>query len=598
MGLKNQALHVMLANPHLSPFSVVERPTLRHDWMLVDHLIMRFKVKASDYVERDPRASVLNMARTLAEHYNQERCAAECLILVKDGSGAQKPAVRDNRDRYPLAPHLDFCRRNADAIDYATLKLLCDMGMKNQVFLVTGCEWGRGGPCESNSGDVVFHLHVATDHIGTVARPPGVQRVFVTTFANPSHGHLEFLKAACQKSASTEADTLMVELANILPGTVTVCTADSDVIAVFTACGREGLTLRLANMSYKGDRPMHGSTFANLLMGSPDTSLLRPKDSDLEGRESRFRTLYDISPDDDHLGEQLEILHGEWESLVLDESQDPALPQQLARYFYLGGIRGSVYGEFLTRLFELNPDGKADVACRIITTILVGPQGWKSKCAFLDIFKLLPECHDTDDSEAADENRKTCCGEVAVEGNGRTVDTKRSHANLNKLSKLYMEAVVPRFSNGRYLRLNKMGPHLYIRIKQDVAKCDRLKHKLLVFMILFGTDYTRTFNGLGPKGLLKAGLNPQFSKWCEDLKAAWHDEDPERTLKRYHVLYKKLAGMARIPEKTQTRWTQHNSALAFRTMKYVYDLWRLKHPKASRAYGFCVDENNVMTYIE
>lgn len=186
MGLKNQALHVMLANPHLSPFDVIERPTERYDWMLVDHLIMRFKVKASDYVEADRLASIENMARTLAEHYNRDRWTSECLILVKDGRGAQKPSVRETRDRYPLAPHLDICRRNADAIDYLTLKLLRDTNVaKKAVFLVTGRDWGsRDILCESNNEDVVFHLKNEVDGIGTVARPPGVHGAYVASFAN------------------------------------------------------------------------------------------------------------------------------------------------------------------------------------------------------------------------------------------------------------------------------------------------------------------------------------------------------------------------------------------------------------------------------
>lgn len=604
MGLKNQALHVMLANPHLSPFDVIERPTERYDWMLIDHLIMRFKVKASDYVEGDRLASIENMARTLAEHYNRDRWTSECLILVKDGRGAQKPAVRETRDRYPLAPHLDFCRRNADAIDYLTLKLLRDTNVaKKAVFLVTGRDWGssRDILCESNNEDVVLHLKNEVDGIGTVARPPGVHGAYVASFANrPLEGHLVFLDGACRKSSSTEADTLMVELANALPGTVLVCTADSDVIAVLTACGREGLTLRLANTSYDSNRPMHSSAFGDLLAEAPTVGGLRTTDADFEARRPRFRTLYDIAEDDDHLGEEeLELLHGEWESLVADKDQDSTLPQRLARYFYLSGIRGSVYGEFLTRVFKLNATDKAEVARKILARLaVVGPRGLKSKSAFVDTFEMLPACHDAVASEGSAVNNKRCGGELTAEDDACVASSKRLLERMNKLSKLYMEGKVPRFSHGRYLRLTKMGSHLYVRVKQDVAKYRRLKHKLLVLLILFGTDYTRTFRGLGPKGLLKVGANDRFASWCDDLKAAWDNEDRAASLEQYHVLYKTLAFMAKIPDKTQASWTPTRSSLTFRTMKYVYDLWSLTHPKGSEAYGFRVDENSVMTFAE
>lgn len=74
------------------------------------------------------------------------------------------------------------------------------------------------------------------------------------------------LRAACIQCRGTEADTLLVELANVLQGHVTVCTGDSDVVAVLTACGREGVTMRIENRTYYQGRDMHTSPFGELLL--------------------------------------------------------------------------------------------------------------------------------------------------------------------------------------------------------------------------------------------------------------------------------------------------------------------------------------------
>lgn len=602
MGLRNQALHVMLANPHLSPFDVIDRPEFKHDWVLVDHLIMRFRVSANDYVETDRVGSIWNMARTLAKHYIQERWTAECLVLVRDGHGAQKPAVRHIRDRYQLAPHLDFCRCNADAIDYLTLKMLCDANVLKTVFIVTGREWSQSGThSEPDCGCAVFRLQYDDDGMGTSTKPPEFRGVYVSTNL-PDEGHLEFLGAACKMSSSTEADTLMVELANILPGTVMVCTSDSDAIAVLTACGREGLTLHLTNTSYIRNRPMHRAAFGDLLMDFLASDDLN--DVNLESSKLRLQALYDVLCGDDNFGGEVEKRHAEWEQLTklaLGQSAQEVGVQQLARYLYQGGIRGSVYGEFLNRVSELPTDRKNEVARIILGRATTERRDARPKCIFYETFALFPICcRDAAAPSTALEgnNAKRSCEGFVTKDSETGQSWKQMCASLHKLSKLYTEGKVPRYSNGRYLRLTAMSSHLYMRIKSEVIESEPLKHKLLVFMILFGTDYTRTFQGLGPKGLLKAGVNDLFGSWCEELKAAWQNDDPKTSLKQYHGLYNKLATMSKIPEKTRTCCNAQLSSLTFRNMRYVYDMWRLTYPKADDSYGFYVDENNIMTFIE
>ncbi|KAK2813528.1 hypothetical protein Q5P01_000770 [Channa striata] len=206
----------------------------------IDHLMVIHKVKESDYVESEPATSVLNMARTLARNYMPEGPRASLRgALVKDGPGAQKPSVRGIRSARATAPHVEFCKRHLGEIEYATMKLHADVGMKEKLFLVTGAEWGHGESSPGSSagldGDLVsFHfryldcreleedrsLLIAPDPLAAVAgpeefsdldpsycdgeirRPRGLSGLFVSTFAEPTSERLATLREACRGRGS------------------------------------------------------------------------------------------------------------------------------------------------------------------------------------------------------------------------------------------------------------------------------------------------------------------------------------------------------------------------------------------------------------
>ncbi|KAK2832695.1 hypothetical protein Q5P01_016584 [Channa striata] len=193
------------------------------------------KVKESDYVESEPATSVLNMARTLVLNYMPEGPRARSVVLVKDGPGAQKPSVRGIR-------YLD-CR---------------ELEEDRSLLVAPDPLAAVAGPEEFSDLDPSY-----CD--GEIRRPRGLSGLFVSTFAELTSERLATLREACRGCGGSEADTLLVELGNALEGAVTVCTGDSDLVAVLTASGREGLTLRLDNRSYREDRAMHDSPFGELL---------------------------------------------------------------------------------------------------------------------------------------------------------------------------------------------------------------------------------------------------------------------------------------------------------------------------------------------
>ncbi|KAK7915589.1 hypothetical protein WMY93_011350 [Mugilogobius chulae] len=352
MGLGHRAFHAMLANPNLAPIKLIGRPSGYSDWTLIDHLIELYKIKESDYIPSDLQASIDNMARTLANKYLRELEKTQCLVLVKDGTRAHKPAVREKRLSQPLKPHVRFCMLYLPAIEFTMLKLLANAGWNENVFLVTGANKTEEhfSQEELSCGDNIVSFHqeyfesLMRDNLSTinlddlnpgcasgkVTRPSGLMSVFLATFASPDHPCTLTLSRACTNCYSVEADELLVELANILEGKVTICTADSDLIAVLTASGRQGITLRMENRSYLGFRDMHNSSFGELLRDSGQNISQSKLETELASSEGRLRTLCDVSQEDTNLLAATTKLQHEMFETMLDACDEVKLKVDVA----------------------------------------------------------------------------------------------------------------------------------------------------------------------------------------------------------------------------------------------------------------------------
>lgn len=622
----------MLANPRLAPFELIEEgPRRQWDWTLIDHLVEIHRVKESDYVEDNPRASLLNMARTLASIYLSEDFNSRFVVLVKDGASAPKPAVRESRLIRTPVPHIEFCKRNLREIEYTAMKLLADAGMKDKLFLVTGAEGERSErevPEEMTSASdnlVSFHqkyvecrkgcktrdraeccrafvgepFEMCSCAKGSIARPRGFEGVFVATFADPAVAQVSALAEACVRCASTEADTLLVELANILKGSVTVCTGDSDVVAVLAACGREGITLRLDNKSYREDRDMHASPFGELLAtpeqgGASELAFCEPGSS-----EDRFSALCDVALEDRHLASEARERHDTFEA-ILDERGETDFKAKVARYLYLGGIRGPLYRTFLFRFFESNVQSGLD-GLGVAVDRDRGDGGATGRY----VFETL--------SPAASNESPLRSRPESDEPPARTSQKRKvSHLELDKLESsplavsfkrlgnAYMKGMVPRGSYGRFLRLSSAGRHFFMRITEDTVRNETARMEKLFFMALCGTDYNLVPAGLGIKRLMTGVLTDydSFSSWCRDLKGLlWGGGgEPSSPVegRDYHKMGRRLSRITRVPAKTCFKhWTVENCRLMVKTIKYVCDLWSLKKPRPGPEYGFCVRDGVV-----
>lgn len=649
MGLKHRAIHAMLANPDLAPFEVLDEPLERQDWILIDHLMVIHKVKESDYVESEPATSVLNMARTLARNYMPEGPRARSVVLVKDGPGAQKPSVRGIRSARATAPHVEFCKRHLGEIEYAAMKLLADVGMKEKLFLVTGAEWGHGESSPGSSagldGDLVsFHfryldcreleedrsLLVAPDPLAAVAgpeefsdldpsycdgeirRPRGLSGLFVSTFAEPTSERLATLREACRGCGGSEADTLLVELANALEGAVTVCTGDSDLVAVLTASGREGLTLRLDNRSYREDRAMHDSPFGELL-SEPNPERARGSGlppGDASSRDGRFRALCDVQLGDEGLLPRAQELHEDFER-ILEDHGGASFRSEAVDYLYRGGVRGSVYVAFLGRFFE--SDARNDLNSFALE--LQKPRERSSANAVRYVFETLCDTgekrrEETPTRAASSQKKKRkrrrdpgsgADGAEAMLGEPR----KRVTVGMARMAKAYVNGAVPRASHARFLRLSRVGRHMFLRVKTAVVRDERVRAERVLFMALCGTDYSVTPVGLGIKRLLTGAVANRdlFSSWCAQLeRSLWAPPDGTREEAReppdFHGMAVALAGFTGIPPKIRDKhWTGAKCELMFRTLKYVCDLWALKKPQIGPEYGFSVHDDGVARFL-
>ena len=637
MGLRHNAIHAMLANPHLAPFELVNKPCEQQTWTLIDHLMVIHKVKADDYIEDDPQASILNMARRLASHYRWEDSGSRCVVLVKDGAAAPKPAVTEIRENQCPGLHIKFCRRNLCAIEYTMMKMLADMGMKNKLFLVTG---SNGDTVEDDiiEGNMVSfhqkylacqeckdesvivktreyvkpHEYETPDgcHTGSIDRPAGFEGVFVATFANPETIEVSTLRDACLQCKNVEADMLLVELANLLEGSVTVCSGDSDVVAVLTASGREGITLRLENKSYREDQDMHTSTFGKLVFDFPNNRSSEFPFKEMTSTDDRFRMMCDITAEDQHLLQTARTQHDSFEAF-LDKRVNVDFKEMAIRLLYLSGIRGSVYSTFLALSNVWNVLEDFVVAKRCVSNNML-----------CEIFKTLDLTsdksvfseYDSNKPSPAGKKRKMSCPEenatmeLNLDDSTETgVASNQKYNNVmndfKRLSTAYMKGMVPRGSSGRFLKLKQAGRHFFMQTKGNVIRNETERMEKVFFMALCGTDYNTIPRGLGIKKLMTGVVTNYkcFSSWCKEMTSLlWNVNGCfGQNSNDYHKIGLKLAGFTTVPVKTRSNhWTAAKCESMAKTTKYVCEMWNLKRPRPGFEYGFSVRDGVVKFYSE
>lgn len=622
----------MLANPRLAPFELIEEGTRQQwDWTLIDHLMQIHRVKESDYVVDDPITSILNMARTLASIYLSEDLNTRFVVLVKDGASAPKPSVRESRLIRTLVPHIEFCKLNLHVVEYTAMKLLADAGMKDKLFLVTGAKGeylegkvldemtsasdnlisfhqkyldGRRG-CKVQDNEKYYRAFVTElfekDPYICVqgARPRDFKGVFVATFADPTVAQVSTLAEACIRCASTEADTLLVELANILKGSVAVCTGDTDMVAVLAACGREGITLRLDNKSYRKDRDMYESPFGELFATPEQGGVSELEFCELGSSEDRFSALCDVSLEDMSLVSEAWQRHNTFE-VILDKRGETDFKVKVARYLYVGGIRGPLYCTFLFRFLESNVQSSlvslgVSVHRGHVYGEAMGQYVFETLCPATSNGSPLHSFPESDNSPTCT-SQKRRVSHLELD----KLESLSLAKKLKRLGKAYMKEMVPRGSYGRFLRLSSAGRHFFMRITEDTVRNETVRMEKLFFMALCGTDYNLVPTGLGIKRLMTGVLSDydSFSLWCRDLKDllwGWGGEPSSPVEDReYHKMGRRLSCITNVPIKTCSKhWTVDNCKLMVKTIKYVCDLWNLKKPKPGPDYGLCVHDGMV-----
>ena len=663
MGLRHKAIHAMLANPHLAPFELDNKPCGQQTWTLIDHLMVIHKVTADDYIEGDSQMSILNMARRLASHYKLEYLDGRCVVLVKDGAAAPKPAVEGARQKQKIPIHIKFCRRNLCAIEYTMMKMLADMGMKNKLFLVTGSngDSDEDDIIERNMTDKLVSFHqkyldwqdckdksviVTTPedcetpdgcHTGSTDRPAGFKDVFVSTFANPETIDVSTLRDACLQCKNVEADMLLVQLANLLEGSVTVCSGDSDVVAVLTASGREGITLRLENKSYQEDQDMHTSTFGDLVFDIPDNRSSEFLFKEMTSTDGRFRMMCNITAEDEHLLQTARKQHDSFE-VILDKHANVDFKKMAIRFLYLSGIRGSVYSTFLAKFFKSNVrhiledlgviEGcvSGNTVCQIFKrldlasdeSVLSGydsneplSTGTKRKMSCLEENTATQFNVDNSTEHGVVNNKKrkmSCLEEKAATEFNRDNSAENGVVNnkkdnnvmdgLKRLSTAYRKGMVPRGSYGRFLKLKQAGRHFFMQIKGIITQNEMERMERVFFMALCGTDYNYIPKMLGIKTLMTGVVTnyKRFSSWCKEMESVLWNVSGCSCAKciDYHKIGLELADLTNVSLKSQAKhWTAAKCELMVRTMKYTCQVWRLKCPRPGVEYGLCVSDGVV-----
>ncbi|KAK2813567.1 hypothetical protein Q5P01_000724 [Channa striata] len=533
MGLKHRAIHAMLANPDLAPFEVLDEPLERQDWILIDHLMVIHKVKESDYVESEPATSVLNMARTLARNYMPEGPRARSVVLVKDGPGAQKPSVRGIRSARATAPHVEFCKRHLGEIEYAAMKLLADVGMKEKLFLVTGAEWGHGESSPGSSagldGDLVsFHFRyldcreLEEDRRYSPSRGPSRQ-------SRGQRSSRTWTRATATREGRSDSETGQQELSR-------------------------------------------GSSDARLALWGAALGA-EPRESARLGSSARRRELSRRSLPSP--------VRRDFER-ILEDHRGASFRSEAVDYLYRGGVRGSVYVAFLGRFFE--SDARNDLNSFALE--LQKPRERSSANAVRYVFETLCDTGEkrreetptrAASSQKKEKKRKRrrdpgsgADGAEEMLGEPRKMVT----VGMARMAKAYVNGAVPRASHARFLRLSRVGRHMFLRVKTAVVRDERVRAERVLFMALCGTDY---------RSRARCGAADGTREEARAARLSLHGVAPPAS-----------RDTAKIRDK---HWTGAKCELMFRTLKYVCDLWALKKPQIGPEYGFSVHDDGVARFL-
>lgn len=297
---------------------------------------------------------------------------------------------------------------------------------------------------------------------------------------------------------------------------------------------------------------------------------------------------------------------------ILDKHNKVNYKEKVARYLYLGGIRGSLYSTALSRFFESNAKNRLgglglaiDEGCVSMKTVcyifeklcpasdqspLSGSESdsppstsKKRKWSSLQEYTVVPELHLDSDAEEY---------KVVL-----SKEQKNTMNGLKRLSNAYMKGIVPRGSYGRILRLNWAGWHFYLRMRGVVIRDDEERTERLFFMVLCGSDYNIVPMELGIRRLMTGAVtnHRSFAKWCQELKhLLWGTAEYSPQDRDYHNMGKRLAGFTKVPPKMQsTYWMEVNCGLMVRTMKYVCELWNMKRTRPGPVYGLSVRDSVV-----
>lgn len=478
MGLQRKAIHMMLANPLLAPFDVIVEEREQHDWVLVDHLMMIYKIRENDYVPDNEDLSLRRMASRLAGLYINENSHAKHVVLVKDGCCAPKPVVRERRNKQVLPPYVKFYKTNLRKIENLMFREFKVSGHKDRFYLfvnssLVGRKQQRDHPGSTPSK--VPLLEQVPESRASVG--PGGYVVSLSATAKST----ETLLKACASCQMVEADTSMVELANALNrASVMICTGDSDVIAVSAASLTPGIVIRMNNYSYSSDKPMHRSLFSDVLMGESLVKVQRAKRASLESSpwddgddEEAFAVMCDVT------AEQVRCLHPRTRknhNRLLQECEGKTVACFLQK-LYMAGIRGSLYVALLDGLFA---DG-VDAAKRRTCMSLEKARDVLRKSLQRTAVKHKKSCDQEEEERAEEDERQGGLPPLVVGSNDK---------QIGRLCILYKNGQLPRGTHGRYLCLQKAGSYFYMRIKEDVRLDPALRRRLRSFMALCGTDYT------------------------------------------------------------------------------------------------------------
>lgn len=561
-----------------------------------------------DALAKSDDESVENIGEFYYRYYQKYFDAADVLVICVDGCKANKPAVREARDKRAVSKIEEFVKLHSAATDLAMLRRF------GRVTFPPSCSLSDAPPCKVANLDP-WHTearcargkHVFLVKGAQVERKEGCA-ILAYVSSGPSDV-LDSIDGALNDrgvNALCEADTFMFAAALAIKDerpdvSIAIESKDSDVLGTLCMLKEPGIQVVWTNDQYRFVKD-HDEVFNhNLAYSRTDDSKAAIWDRRrLKNMRDKYASWMHVMLDASDLSDfpDLVTTWNDFQSLLhrLDISS-----RDFNEKCVENGLRGSLYRRLMARALRCRGDDRCETA---LESVLFADYKTSNKEFIQRLFTSMPGFGVGTDAVTAESSTKAdgfnLLARATHSSEARLLYSGCDECDELKLARkrwamaaLYSANLIPPNTYGEYLALNRKGEGGRLNVSLQCGS-EEEAHKAQtagVLAVIAGTDYNLTIPGLGEMALMRLW----DSQWF--LSACASSQKLERTLLSPKVdpieSVKAIVDAAKV--KLKKDFEDRHMTVSWKTFRFACDTWLLKNPTADESYGF-VTRNGALQF--